>query len=59
MSGIISPVVVRGVEAAPEGTPYRCDDCGEQVLWAYLVGLLGLQHICTECMTRWFEIVNA
>jgi hypothetical protein len=56
---IIQPVIVRGVSEATTDKPLHCADCGEQVLWVYLVGLLGLQHICTECMTRWFEAVNA
>lgn len=56
---IVNPVIVRGVSEATEGNPLRCMDCGEQVLWVYLVGLMGLQPICADCMTRWFEIVNA
>lgn len=56
---IIQPVIVRGVSAASEGQSVCCIECGEQVLWVYLVGLMGLQSICAECMTRWFEIVNA
>jgi hypothetical protein len=56
---IVQPVIVRGVTEATEGKPCRCADCGEQVLWVYLVGLLGMQQICAECMTRWFEAVNA
>jgi hypothetical protein len=55
----IQPVIVRGCSAAPEGKPFCCSDCGQQVLWAYIVGLMGMQMICTECMTRWFEILNA
>ena len=56
---IIQPVIVRGVSAAPEGQTVSCNECGEQVLWAYLVGLMGMQSICADCMTRWFEVVNA
>lgn len=56
---IVQPVIVQGVKEATEGKPLSCNDCGEQVLWVYLVGLMGLQAICAECMTRWFEVVNA
>lgn len=56
---IVQPVIVRGVREATEDKPLCCKDCGEQVLWVYLVGLLGLQTICADCMTRWFEVVNA
>jgi len=58
MTGIVQPVIVRGVREATEGKPCRCNDCGERVLWAYRVGLLGMQEICAPCMTRWFEVVN-
>jgi hypothetical protein len=57
--GIVQPVIVRGVNVASEGKPFSCHDCGEQQLWVYLVGLMGLQMICADCMTRWFEVVNA
>lgn len=56
---IVQPVIVQGVKEATEEKPLCCSDCGEQVLWVYLVGLMGLQTICTDCMTRWFEVVNA
>jgi len=58
MTGIVQPVIVRGVREATEAKPCRCNDCGEQVLWVYLVGLMGMQSICAPCMTRWYEVVN-